>query len=203
MEGENRNSSGAFQRESMTFDYRNGQLTRRWFFTPSATNNLAWSHQIRIGDVNHDGIDELLEIGSAKSGATGQPLYDTELGHGDRFHIMDIDPDHPGLETFAIQQDNPSLLATVLFESGTGKMLKKWYSSGVVDVARGIAADIDPNHRGCEFYSTQPGIFDCKGNVIFANSIWPPEGLWWDADLSREFIDGAGCGRAGPGRQQV
>ena len=198
VEGENRNSSGAFQRESMTFDYRNGQLTRRWFFTPAATNNLAWSHQIRIGDVNHDGIDEVMEIGSARSGATGQTVYDTELGHGDRFHIMDIDPDHPGLETFAIQQDNPSLLATVLFESGTGKMLKKWYSSGVVDVSRGIAADIDPNHRGCEFYSTQPGIFDCKGNIIFANSIWPPEGLWWDADLSREFIDGAGNGALNP-----
>jgi autotransporter-associated beta strand protein len=203
VEGENRNSSGAFQRESMTFDYRNTvpvgpTLTRRWFFTPAATNNLAWSHQIRIGDVNHDGIDEVMEIGSARSGATGQTLYDTELGHGDRFHIMDIDPDHPGLETFAIQQDNPTLLATVLFESGTGKMLKKWYSSGVVDVARGIAADIDPNHRGCEFYSTQPGIFDCKGNQIFANSIWPPEGLWWDADLSREFIDGAGSGALAP-----
>ena len=198
VEGENRNSSGSFQRESMTFDYRNGQLTRRWFFTPAATNNLAWSHQIRIGDVNHDGIDEVMEIGSARSGATGQTVYDTELGHGDRFHIMDIDPDHPGLETFAIQQDNPSLLATVLFESGTGKMLKKWYSSGVVDVSRGIAADIDPNHRGCEFYSTQPGIYDCQGNVIFANSIWPPEGLWWDADLSREFIDGAGSGAMAP-----
>jgi autotransporter-associated beta strand protein len=198
VEGENRNSSNVFQRESITFDYRNGKLTQRWFFTPPANSNLAWSHQIRISDVNHDGIDELLEIGSARSGETGQTVYDTELQHGDRFHVMDIDPDHPGLETFAIQQDNPTLLATALFESGTGKMLKKWYSSGVVDVGRGIALDMDPTHRGCEFYSTQPGIFDCKGSQILANSIWPPEGLWWDADLSREFIDGAGSGALNP-----
>ena len=111
---------------------------------------------------------------------------------------MDIDPDHPGLETFAIQQNNPTLLATALYESGTGKMIKKWYSTGAVDVGRGIALDMDPAHRGCEFYSTQPGIFDCQGGQIFANNIWPPEGLWWDADLSREFIDGAGSGAMAP-----
>lgn len=197
MEGENRHGSGAFQREAMAFDYRNGQLTRRWFFTPPDGSNLSWSHQIRISDVNHDGIDELLDIGSARTGA-GATLYDTELLHGDRFHVMDIDPDHPGLETFAIQQDNPTLLATALFESGTGRMLKKWYSGGVADVARGIALDMDPTHRGCEMYSTQPGIFDCKGNQIYVNNLWAPEGVWWDADLSREFEDGAGSGAPNP-----
>ncbi len=198
VEGENRHGSGAFQRETMTFDYRNGQLARRWFFTPPANSNLAWGHAIRISDVNHDGIDELVEIGSVRSGATGQTLFDTELGHGDRFHLMDIDPDHPGLETFAIQQDNPTMLATALYESGTGKMLKKWYAAGTVDVARGIAADMDPTHRGCEMYSTQPGIFDCKGNQIYVNNLWAPEGVWWDADLSREFEDGAGNGALSP-----
>jgi autotransporter-associated beta strand protein len=196
--GENRNSSGAFQRETMAYDYRNGQLTRRWFFTPSAGQNLAWGHSIRIMDVNHDGIDDLIDVGSAMNGATGQPLWDTELGHGDRFHVTDIDPDRPGLEMFSIQQLNPTLLATALIDMGSGAIIKKWYSGGITDVGRGIALDMDPNHRGCEFYSTQPGIFDCKGNQIFANSIWPPEGLWWDADLSREFIDGAGSGALAP-----
>jgi autotransporter-associated beta strand protein len=193
MEGENRNSSDVFQRESMAFDYRNGQLMRRWF----TTTNSAWSHQIRISDVNHDGIDELLEIGSAHTGA-GDLLFDTELLHGDRFHVMDIDPDHPGLETFAIQQNNGSLLATALYESGTGKMLKKWYMGAVGDVSRGVALDMDPNYRGCEFYSTQPNIYDCKGNVIFTNTIWPPEGIWWDADLCREFEDGPNSGATSP-----
>ena len=32
---ENRNSSGGFQRQTMTYDYRDGQLTRRWFHTPA------------------------------------------------------------------------------------------------------------------------------------------------------------------------
>ena len=196
--GENRDASGGFQRETMAYDYRNGQLTRRWFFTPTNGQNLAWGHQIRIMDVNHDGIDDLIDVGSAMNGATGQPLWDTELGHGDRFHVTDIDPDRPGLEMFSIQQLNSTLLATAFIDMGSGKIIKKWYSGGITDVGRGITLDLDPNHRGLEFYSTQPGIFDCKGNQIQANSIWPPEGLWWDADLGREFIDGAGSGALAP-----
>ena len=198
LRGENRNAAGVFQRETMTYDYRHGQLTRRWFHTPAPGANEAWGHQIRIMDVNHDGIDDLIDVGSALNGATGQLLWDTELGHGDRFHVTDIDPDRPGLEMFSIQQLNPTLLATALIDMGTGALIKKWYSAGITDVGRGIAADIDPNHRGLEFYSTQPGIFDCKGNQIYANSIWPPEGLWWDADLGREFIDGPGAGATAP-----
>ncbi|HLP08443.1 MAG TPA: autotransporter-associated beta strand repeat-containing protein [Opitutaceae bacterium] len=61
-----------------------------------------------------------------------------------------------------------------------------------------MAIDIDPSHFGLEMYCTQPGIFDAKGNRIYANTVWPPEGLWWDGDLSREFIDGAGSGAYNP-----
>jgi autotransporter-associated beta strand protein len=195
---ENRNAAGNFQRQTMTYDYRNGQLTRRWFFTPPAGANLSWGHQIRIMDVNHDGIDDLVEVGSARNGVNGQTLFDTELVHGDRFHITDIDPDRPGLEMFSIQQLNPTLLATALIDMGRGAIIKKWYSGGITDVGRGTTFDMDPAHRGLEFYSTQAGIFDCKGNQIYANSIWPPEALWWDADLSRELEDGAGNGALSP-----
>jgi len=195
---ENRNAAQAFQRETMTYDYRNGQLTRRWFHTPAAGANESWGHQIRIMDVNHDGIDDLINVGSVLNGATGQPLFDTELVHGDRFHLTDIDPDRPGLEMFSIQQLNPTLLATALIDMNSGSIIKKWYSGTITDVGRGTTFEMDPNHRGLEFYSTQPGIFDCKGNQIYANSIWPPEALWWDADLSRELEDGAGSGALSP-----
>ena len=198
IEGENRNVSKAFQRESMAFDYRNGQLTRRWFWTQPANSNFAWGHQIRFADVNHDGIDDIIEVGSANSGADGQPLFDTELGHGDRYHISDMDPDRPGLETYSIQQLNSTLLATMLYDSGSGKIIKKWYAPNVVDVGRGVALAMDPNRKGYEMYSTQPGIYDCKGNQIYANNLWAPETVWWDADLTREFEDGAGSGALSP-----
>ena len=198
LEGENRIGSGSFNEISMAWDFKEGALSQRWQWTPPSGGNYSRGHQIRIADVNHDGIDDLVEIGSVNSGFDGQPLFDTEIVHGDRCHITDIDPDHPGLETFVIQQNNATLLATALYESATGKFLKKWYAGGFVDVGRGIAIDLDPNHKGCELYSTQPGIFDCKGNQIFANNIWPPEGVWWDADLSRELEDGANSGATTP-----
>jgi fibronectin-binding autotransporter adhesin len=198
IEGENRQGSGIFQRESMTYDYRDGELTRRWFFAYPINLNLSWSHQFRIADVNHDGIDDLVEVGSVRNGADGSTLFDTELLHGDRLHLSDIDPDRPGLETFVIQQDNPSMLGMALYESGTGKMIKKWYQTGVGDVGRGIAIDIDPNHKGLEMYSTMGGIYNCDGNSITSASLWAPEGVWWDADLVREFEDGAGSGAFNP-----
>ncbi len=194
IEGENRNAALAFQRETMTFDYRNGQLTRRWFWTQSTNSPIdyAWGHQIRIADVNHDGIDDLIEVGSVKNGVDGTPIFGTELGHGDRYHTGDFDPDRPGLETYSIQQLNSTLLATMLYEAGSGKIIKKWYAPVVVDVGRGDALDMDPRTKGVELFSTQPGIYDCKANTI-SNSVapFPTLGIWWDADNMREMFSAA------------
>ena len=192
VEGENRNAQSVFQRETMAFDFRNGQLTRRWFFTPPPNSNLAWGHQIRFADVNHDGIDDLIEVGSVRNGKDGSTLFDTELGHGDRYHTSDFDPDRPGLETYSIQQLNTTLLATMLYEAGTGKIIRKWYAPNVVDVGRGDALDMDPRYKGVEVFSTQPGIYDCKANAIpIATPPFPTLGIWWDADTLREMFSAA------------
>lgn len=192
----NRVGDGPFNFQVSTYDFRNHVLSHRWTWH-SGQNDYAEGHQIRIADVDGDGRDDFLEIGHAV-GPDGQLLWDNELVHGDRHHTSDLDPDRPGLETYAIQQNNPTLLATALYDSATGVPIKKWYAGGVVDVGRGIALDMDPNYRGCELYSTQPGIYTCRGELIFPNSIWPPEALWWDGDVLREFIDGAGSGAYSP-----
>lgn len=195
MYGYNRADSGAFYRQFTAFDFRNGTLTERW--TLPQTFPGAEGHQIRIGDVDNDGKDEICDIGHVIDD-DGTPLFFNELTHGDRFHLADIDPDRPGLETYAIQQYNPTMLATALYDSGTGTMIKKWYSNGLTDVGRGIALDLTPAHKGYEMYSTQPGIFNARGQQIYTNNLWAPEGLWWDGDLAREFIDGAGSGAYNP-----
>ncbi len=142
--GYNRASSGTFYRVFTAFDYRNGALTQRWSLPQDhAVMPGSEGHQIRIADVDNDGKDEVCDIGHVIDD-NGTQLFYTELTHGDRFHITDIDPDRPGLETFAIQQNNPTMLATALYESGNGKMIKKWYSSSITDVGRGIALDINP-----------------------------------------------------------
>lgn len=187
--GYNRDGSGPFYRAFSAFDYRNGQLTQRW--STAQTFHGSEGHQIRIADVDNDGKDEICEIGHVIDD-NGTQLFDVaEISHGDRFHVADINPDRPGLENFIIQQNNPSFLATAYYDAGTGQMLKKWYATDVVDVGRGIAQDLNSSNKGYELNSTQPGIFNAKGQQIYANSFFPYEGLWWDGDLLREFIAAA------------
>ena len=187
--GYNRDGSGPFYRVFSAFDYRNGQLTQRW--STAQTFHGSEGHQIRIADVDDDGKDEVCEIGHVIDD-NGTQLFDlAEVSHGDRFHVADINPDRPGLENYIIQQNNPSFLATAYYDAGTGQMLKKWYATDVVDVGRGIAQDLNSTHKGYELNSTQPGIFNAKGQQIYATSFFPYEALWWDGDLLREFIAAA------------
>lgn len=198
MYGYNRADTGAFYRQFTAWNFREGSLTQLWTLAqnPSVMPGSE-GHQVRIADVDQDGKDEICDIGHVIDD-DGKQLFNTELTHGDRFHIADINPDRPGLETFAIQQYNPTSLASALYESGTGKMIKKWYSNSSIDVGRGIALDISAAHKGYEMYTTQPGIFNAKGERIYTNNIWAPEGIWWDGDFGREFIDGAGSGAYSP-----
>jgi len=201
LSGENRVGSGPFQRITTAWDYRNGGLSQRWTYQTPAYHNDSEGHQLRIADVNHDGKDDLIRIASIDLELTnGVPttLYSTELVHGDRYHVTDIDPERPGLEMYSIQQNNATLLATALQDLGSGQLYKKWYSGTLTDVGRGIVLDLTSSRRGCEMYSTQPGIFDRQGTQIYVNNLWAPEALWWDADLLREFEHGAGSGALSP-----
>jgi autotransporter-associated beta strand protein len=199
----NRNADGSFNLSITCWDYRNGVLTLRWLWTPpNDGKNYSRAHQIRIADVDHDGKDEFCEIGFVlhDDGDHATPLYSTILQHGDRYHIADLDPDRPGLETYAIQQDNPTLLATALLDASTGKPIKEWYSASVSDVARGNAGDVDANTRGVEVFSTQPGLWSCKGDLVNNSPPYPNFSVWWDADLLREQLDDGKIDKYGTGR---
>lgn len=188
--GMNRRDDGAFQQIATAWDYRNGALTQRWSTTYTASGWGSDFHQVRIADLDGDGKDEI-SLGGFALDDDGHVLFNTELVHGDRHHTTDIDPDLPGLETFAIQQNNPSLLGMALYDAATGKMIKKWYASGNIDVGRGVTLDIDPRYRGLEIYAVgMGGIYTCRGDRIHTSVPWPNEGLWWDADLLREHIRG-------------
>ena len=196
--GKNRRSSdNGFQGGITAWDYRNGQITQRWswfdqnYYAPEG-------HQIRLGDVDHDGKDEWVDIGYALK-SSGTPLYNLpETVHGDRFHMTDIDPDRPGLETFLIQQDNASGLGTALVDAATGKAIKKWYAGSVVDVGRGVAGDFSTARKGLEMFSTMANTFDAKGNVLYTARPFPPECIWWDGDLLREFCATVGSTSESP-----
>lgn len=146
-------------------------------------------HQIRVGDVDGDGCDEMM-VGGYTMDNTGKVLFNTGIAHGDRFRISDINPERPGLETFAIQQNAPDMLGQVLYDAATGEFIKKWYLSGVGDIGRGECMDIDKNHLGWEMWSTMDSkVYDATGNLIteYSNQ-YPCEGIWWDNEQDREVV---------------
>ena len=147
-------------------------------------------HQLRVADVDGDGIDEILEGGFGVNPVKGM-VYSAGIGHGDRFDVSDIDPDRPGMEVFAIQQSD--LLGQVLYDAATGEHIKEWYLPSVYDVGRGRCIDVDSSVKGYEIYSLLPNLYDCKGNVLKEGETpFPQEAIWWDGDLQRELIGSPG-----------
>ncbi|NLO70902.1 MAG: T9SS type A sorting domain-containing protein [Porphyromonadaceae bacterium] len=171
-----------------TYGYdKNGSLVNWWNWERGLTP-AAEGHGIRVADVTLDGRDELLDIGYGLK-YDGTLAFNANISHGDRFRTGDLNPERPGLETFAIQQNAPSMLGQLIYDAATGEAIHKYYLSSVGDVGRGECMDIDPTRIGYEFWSTMPNIYDAQGNILFeGNAPFPHEGVWWDGELDREDL---------------
>ncbi|MFT4176736.1 MAG: autotransporter-associated beta strand repeat-containing protein [Luteolibacter sp.] len=188
----NRNPDSSFNKYVSTWRYENGQLVQQWLWEAGPDEHHAEGHQIRLADVNNDGKDEFVDIGHVlKADGSGQINGDkiTDVQHGDRFHVTDMDPDRPGLETYLIQQTNPQGLTSVYHAADKSTVIKKTYAGKVVDVGRGVVGPFVPDMYGLQFFSTEPGVFDCKGNQVYPTRPWPSEVIWWDGAIDREIIN--------------
>jgi rhamnogalacturonan endolyase len=175
------------------WDWRGGKLTSRWVFD---TNNGyptfagQGNHNLSVADVDGDGRDEIV-YGSMVVDDDGRGLFSTGLRHGDALHVGDLDPGRPGLEVYGIHENEEganSSPGTAMYDARTGEVL--WKRAQGADVGRGVAADIDPRHPGCECWGGPGGLRTCKGQPIgpaprSANFL-----VWWDGDLLRELLDG-------------
>lgn len=181
------NGSHAYYNSAFAFDFSSGKAGEWKELFCKPTGGPAF-HQIRIADVDADGKDEML-TGGYTMNEDGSTLNSPGIAHGDRFRTSDIDPERPGLETFAIQQNAGDMLGQILYDAATGEAIKKWYLGAVGDVGRGECMDIDPNHLGWEMWSTMGGVYNAKGNLIPEHTApYPTEGIWWDGDYDREIV---------------
>lgn len=158
------------------------------------------AHSLCVGDVDGDGCDEIT-YGSAAINNDGTLLYSTGLGHGDAQHLGDLDPDRPGLEFFMPHEARP--YGCDLRDARTGEILYREFDNE--DTGRGLAADIDPNHRGYEFWcSARKAVHAINGDVIKETEGWTPQNfrIYWDGDLQDELV-GNGSMRFQPGTQQT
>ncbi len=170
------------------WDWRNGELKQRWFFDSDKGHPEIMgqgNHNLSVADVDGDGKDEII-YGSCAFDDDGTPMYATGMGHGDAMHLSDLDPDLPGLEVWAVKETGG--WGSVLHSAADGKILFRIPDS--TDVGRGLAADIYPNFRGFELWSSRSGgIYTVKGEKITSELPSINFRIYWDGDLQDELLD--------------
>jgi len=173
------------------YDWRNGKLTNRWVFDSDTPGNEKYAgqgnHNLRIGDVDSDGCDEII-YGSCAIDHNGKGLYSTGLGHGDAMHLTVFDPKRPGLQVWDCHENKKD--GSTYRDAATGEIL--FQIPAPDDVGRCMAADIDPNHPGVEMWSiSSSGIYNVKGECINPSlkGISINMACWWTGDLLRELLN--------------
>jgi rhamnogalacturonan endolyase len=198
-------SNGQSRNEIAAYDFRNGQLTLRWHFKAgyNINNNINSNyvgqgpHGIDVADVDGDGKDEII-YGAMALDDNGTGLYSTGLGHGDAFHVSDLDQNRAGQEVFMVHE-SPSAYGAYggeLRNARTGQELLA-IDGHAADVGRGNAFDIDPRYPGFELWtSADPNIYNVSGTVVQTkpSNMFQNFGIQWDADPLYELLDGTTIG---------
>lgn len=175
------------------WDWRGGKLTSRWVFDSKDGGNPysgMGNHNLSVADVDGDGKDEII-FGAMCVDDDGKGLYTTGLRHGDALHVSDLDPERPGLEVFGIHEieEGTKGPGAAVYDAKNGTIL--WRGSENQDVGRGVAENIDNTRVGAQmWWSGSNGLYDIKGNRIGDAPRSTNFLIWWDADLSRELLDG-------------
>ena len=158
---------GYYTRTGITaYDFDGKELSVRWAFD---TNTPEWrryagqgNHNLRIGDVDGDGCDEIT-YGSMALDHDGTGLYNTGMGHGDAMHLTAFFPNDEALQLWDCHENKRD--GSDFRDARTGKVLFQILSNK--DVGRCMAADIDPNSPGLEMWSSASGgICNIRGEVI-------------------------------------
>jgi rhamnogalacturonan endolyase len=183
----------------VAWDWRDGRLDRRWTFDSGVSHppfddaspySGMGGHSLGVGDVDGDGRDEIVYQAMVVDD-DGSGLYSSGLRHGDAMHLADIDPDRPGLEVFTVQENEEDVErfqtpGAALRDAATGEIL--WSHSPMADVPAGLAADIDPTHRGLEAWGGPGGLRDAQGHDIGSHPREVDWCIWWDGDPLRELL---------------
>ncbi|MDR0306721.1 MAG: T9SS type A sorting domain-containing protein [Chitinispirillales bacterium] len=174
------------------WDWRSGQLTRRWTFDSNSSGNSAYAgqgnHQLSVADVNNDGRHEVI-TGAAVIGSDGRGMHTTGWGHGDALHVAHMIKGHPTPQIFMPHESgNRGIL---LRQASDGQHIAHIQYNG--DVGRGVAAPLAPG--GWYFWSSASrDLFNTNGERVGRH---PDNGntilmynhlIWWDGDLSRETL---------------
>ena len=180
------------------WDWRNGQLTRRWNF--DTRNNLKGKdgkgyskyaaqgyHSLSVGDVDGDGFDEIV-YGSMTVDHDGVGLYSSELGHGDALHLGKFDPSREGLQIFSCFETGKTEVA--LRDAADGSILYSHVGTTENDMGRALVADIDPDSPGCEIWWYRSDVHSISGETLGSYPGSTNMAIWFDGGLNRQVLTG-------------
>lgn len=176
----------------VAYDFDGKNLKQKWMHDSATAGKDAYgqgNHNLSVGDVDYDGCDEII-YGACAIDHDGSLLYRTGLGHGDAIHFSDLDPNTEDLEVFSPHEDTGVEYGFEMHNARTGEIL--YGERTGTDVGRGIAADIDSNYSGFEFWSTgSSNVYNCQGQVVSSkNRPSVNFRIYWDGDLQDELLDG-------------
>lgn len=175
------------------YDFKDGKLVQRWYHNSDQKGKGAYGegfHNVSVADVDGDGYDEII-YGSACIDHDGKLMYRTGYGHGDAQHVSKMDPSTNDFLGWFVHEEKSSAYGYELRNLRTGKVI--FGKNTGTDNGRGLAADIDPKHKGFEMWSSAPNVYDCKGNVISTTKPSVNFRIYWDGDLQDELLDGTKC----------
>jgi rhamnogalacturonan endolyase len=174
----------------VAWDFRNGSLTRRWTFDSNVSGSqyeYEGDHQLAIADVDQDGHDEII-FGAMCIDDNGQPLWNTNMHHGDALHVSDLDPSRPGLEVFKVDEDGTKP-SSWFADARTGQIL--WTTTPNGDNGRGDSDDIWAGSPGAESWSANDTTLRSTTGASLGRKPSSNNFLvYWDADTVRELLDG-------------
>jgi hypothetical protein len=183
----------------VAWDFRNGSLTRRWTFDSNTAGSQyrgQGNHSLSIADVDADGRDEVL-FGAMAINDNGQPLWNTQNGHGDALHVGDLVPARAGLEVFKVDEDGAKP-SSWMADARTGQVL--WTTAPAGDNGRGVSGDIWAGSPGAESWSAADTTLRSTTGASLGRE---PSSInfliWWDADPVRELLDQTRIDKYGTG----
>ena len=205
----------------VAYDFDGKNLKQRWFHkseTPGKGLYGQGNLNIVVGDLDRDGKDEIV-YGAAALNSDGTVRYSTGLGYGYAAYVGDFDPDHAGLEVWAIHSDYDDAKYIAEFRDDKGNIIFGDVPTKQKEDGRAMVADIDSTSRGYEMWSYIVNeIHSAKGTPIKLDSSLIPDGeefnylgslvptifrIYFDGDLQDELLDGPVISKFNSGKRTL